>query len=617
MIPEATIAEIRERVDIVGLVGEYVRLTKSGTSFKGLCPFHAEKTPSFYVHPQRRFFHCFGCQASGDVFSFLTRLEGLAFPDAAQRLAERAGVEIPVADPEAESIRLRERKREDRFVQIVDDAAGFFVAQMSAHPGGALATEEYRRRGITDETATSFRLGYAPDEWDALRTHLAAKGWSPADAETVGLLVPRRGSGHYDRFRHRLMFPITDHQGRIVAFSGRALPSDETGDRAPAKYINSPEGPLYTKGEVLFGLHEGRVALRRTGVGLLCEGNFDLLALHQAGFDNAVAPMGTALTERQATLLKRYTGKTVLVFDGDSAGRKAVRAAFPILAKAGLQTAVVVLPPGSDPDSFLSEHGAEAFRTRVDAAPHIVEHLIDQAARETAGDPARKAEAIAELGPILQRVDNPVEVRLYIERVAQKFEVRDIDAVRQQLRRGVRQSRSARDSGRRVTEQGRENSAERPVSPRRQGPPPDPIEMELLGAILDHPSLVRTPEAETFGEVLTDPDLRAILDAISRAVGSRGTLEASELLDDLSNESAENSARQWLEGRLVAQQYEDGSDAERVLKGGLPRLVARAKKREAEELQRRASDARRLGEDALADELTRQRLELLRGALRK
>jgi DNA primase len=396
VIPEDTISQIRERTDMVALVSEYVPLKRSGRSFKGLCPFHSEKTPSFYVHPERCFFHCFGCQTSGDALSFVMKVEGRSFPDVVRMLAERAGVVIPVLDDREDAAYRRARAREERLVALMDAAAGFYVRQLREHPLGEMARAELERRSISMETADAFRLGYAPHGWDSLARWLREHEWSAAEAEEVGLLAPRRGGdGHYDRFRHRLLFPITDTNGRIVAFSGRVLdppPDEPLSDRMEgAKYVNSPEGPLYKKGEVLFGLHEGRVAVRREGWCLLCEGNFDLLALHQAGFQNSAAPMGTALTEAQAKLLRRFADRIVLLFDGDRAGRKAARGAWPVLSAAGLAARVVTLPPGDDPDSYIRAHGAQTLRGLVDAALGVVEFLVDDAAEEAGGDARAKA----------------------------------------------------------------------------------------------------------------------------------------------------------------------------------------------------------------------------------
>jgi len=592
-------------VDIKALVEEYVRLKRSGVSWKGLCPFHNEKTPSFYVHPQRRFFHCFGCKASGDVFAFLMKIEGLTFPEVARQLAERSGVEIPVADPEADAAAKRARQREDRLLGVIEAAAGFFLQQVEDHPHGHLARECWRARRIEDGSAATFRLGYAPLGWGGLTDYLQQKGWSPRDAEEVGLIVPKRsGKGWYDRFRHRLMFPIADHQGRIVAFSGRTLPTPDGVDpprEPPAKYINSPEGPLYKKGRILFGLHEGRVQTRRTGWVLVCEGNFDLVALHQGGFANSVAPMGTALTEDQVKLLKRYAERVVLLFDGDAAGRKAVRASFDVLAKVGVAAKVALLPPGEDPDSFLQKEGAEALQKRVDAAPGIVEFLIDDYAHD-ANDAADKAEAIQALGPVLIKVDNPVERNLYIERVAQRFAVRDLDSVKDQLRRGVRSARASRS--RRAAD-----PAPTPVRQGRKRPPKVPrLPGEILGALLDQPVLFRTGDAEKFGELLTSPDLRAIFEAAARMVEERGVVDGPSLLEQVEG----NPLFGWLEERLVVQAH-DEEGARAVLGQGLPQLEVRWAEGKARVLKDRIIAAYQAGDEALANELHREREALLRG----
>lgn len=614
MIPDDKIAEIRERTDIVALVQEYVPLKRSGASFKGLCPFHSEKTPSFYVHPGRQFFHCFGCQTSGDAVSFLMKIEGRPFPDIVRTLAERSGVELPVMNDREETAYRRARAREERLAAIVDAAAGYYVQQLADHPLASMAREELSRRGIEPRTAEKFRLGYAPHGWDNLVRWLADKGHSIEEAEEVGLVAPRRrGDGHYDRFRHRLLFPICDMQGRIVAFSGRALdpPEDEPlSDRGEgAKYVNSPEGPLYHKGDVLFGLHEGRVTVRREGWCLLCEGNFDLLALHQAGFDNSAAPMGTALTENQAKLLKRFSQRVVLLFDGDKAGRKAAGAAWPVLARAGLSARVVTLPPGDDPDTYLRTHGPETLRSLIDGAPGMVEFLIDDAAADSAGDAHDKAQAIEALGPVVAAVDNPIEARLYVERVARKFGVSDIDAVRQQLRRGVRASRAG--TRRRV-----DPSAETPMQQRPRAPARrvelHPLEADLVGALLSHPSLFVSEDAKKLEKLLTTEELRAIFHSAARMFELRGGVVGPALLA----ECAGNPAVSWLEERLSVDKYEDEDAAHQALRDGIPRLARQNIERELPRLADQIAAAHRAGDTQRALALTQQRDELFVSAHR-
>ena len=601
MISEDKIAEIRERAPIAEVIGNYVTLKKSGNSLKGLCPFHNEKTPSFYVHPNRGFYHCFGCKASGDVFSFLMHVEGKTFPEVARDLAEQTGVQLPAYDPQREAEHQRTKKQTERLASLMEKATEYYCTQLREHPDAKIARAEYLDRDVSEDSARAFRLGYAPHGWDSLARFLEQAGASPADAEAVGLIVARRsGRGHYDRFRHRLMFPITDVHGRVVAFSGRALrpaPSMEQPKEPPAKYLNSPENPLYHKGEVLYGLHEGRVEIRREDAVVLCEGNFDLVALHQAGFRNALAPMGTAFTDAHAKLIKRFAQKVTLLFDGDNAGRKAVREAYGVLTKAGLAAHVVTLPQGADPDSFLREQGAESLRARIVSAPTIIEHLIDDAAEGAEPNPHARADAIAKLGPILARVESPIERGLYVERVARKFGIADIGLVKRELRRGLgrtgERSTTRRDAVQQIT------------------PPVSELQSKLISALIDQPTLLHDDGMQKLPQLLTSPDLRAIFDSILRMVDKQGSLDATALLDELSD----NQLRPWLEAKLAVQEHSI-DDARRILDDGLPLLERKSIEQELPRLQRRIVEARRVGDDELAAGLTREFVELTRSAHR-
>ncbi|MFK7988742.1 MAG: DNA primase [Sandaracinaceae bacterium] len=606
MIPEEKVAEIRERTDIKALVGEYVQLKRSGTSFKGLCPFHSEKSPSFYVHPDRGFFHCFGCQASGDAISFLMRIDGTAFPDALSQLAERAGVEIVNLDSAEEQVARRRRQEKERLLSIVEAAAGFFVKMLAEHRFGPMAWDELRRRELGEDAVSRYRLGYAPHGWDELGGFLRDRGFSPNDCERVGLVVPRRQrEGYYDRFRHRLMFPVSDAHGRIVAFSGRALPDVE--DRGehdpPAKYINSPETPLYTKGQLLFGLHEARVGLRRSEVALMCEGNFDVVSLSHHGFANVVAPLGTALTATQCKLLRRFASTCVLLFDSDKAGRKAVRAAQPLLAQAGIAGKVVTLPPGDDPDSFLRSQGADGMRQLIEGAPSLIQWLIDQAATEAGADPRAKAEGIEALGPVLASLDNPVEARLYVEVVAHAFEVPDVGVVRQQLRRGALAARGKRPRRRR---------GEAPAAPEaaREAPvrrrPLVENEAKLVAAFVDQPGVHASVDVEKVQELLTSDGLRAILSATARWAGAR-SVDGSALLEVVEDGSPE---REWLIRRLAVQEFEDETSAQVFVERCSAVLAKKHVERETRRLGREIIAARRAGDNARADALSRQVTEL-------
>ena len=605
MIPEEKVSEIRDRTDIVALVSEHVELKRSGTSLKGLCPFHGEKTPSFYVHPDRGFFHCFGCQLSGDAISFLMRIDGLAFPEALRVLAERAGVEITALDSEDASAARQARARKERLLSVLETAAGFFAKMLDAHRFGPMAWAELSRRGIDRPMVERYRLGYAPHGWDELANDLAQRGVSPRDAEQVGLIVPRKtGQGHYDRFRHRLMFPIADTHGKIVAFSGRALEPVEGDERArqepPAKYVNSPETALYRKGDILFGLHEARVELRRQGIALVCEGNFDVVGLAQHGFHNVVAPLGTAFTPAQAKLLRRFASTAVLLFDADSAGRKAVRAAQPLLAKAGISGKVVTLPTGMDPDSFLRDRGAEALGKLINQAPPVVDWLIEGAAHDAGLDPRARADAIEALGPVIGSIDSPVERGLYEERVAQVFEIRDLRAVRSQLQRGSRGARPRRREA---------EAAPAPEPKRPAGPPLPELERQLVSAFLDQPSLHASECAEKVQPLLTSAQLRAIFLLTAQWVGARG-VDAAALLGQV----PEGSARDWLERRLAIQEFEDEEGARRFVERAAQKLERDRIGRETKRLRDELREAKRAGDDQRVQVLMRQITESFRRA---
>jgi DNA primase len=605
LIADELIAEIRDRTDIVALIGEYVDLKQRGANYIGLCPFHNEKTPSFNVRRDRQFFHCFGCQESGDALAFLMRLEGLNFPQAARALAERSGVEIPDSDDREEAERRRERVALERLYAVAEAAAVFYAAQLEQHPARQAAQQELASRAVLPSSVALFRLGYAPSGWDSLTTFLQQKGHSLADAETLGLIVKRRDRvGYYDRFRHRLMFPIIDLPGRVVAFSGRLLPQapdPARPDQQEPKYVNSPESAVYTKGELLFGLHQARVEIRRNGWAILCEGNFDLVALHQAGLRNAVAPLGTAFTQTQAKLLRRFGPRVTLMFDGDAAGRKAAQAAYPLLSKSDLTGRVAALPPGSDPDSYLRAHGVEALQRLVDGASGIVEYLIDAAAERVGPSAAERAEAVASLGPILMAVGNPVEIELYIQRIARRFAIADQRVVKEQLRRGVH-------SGAKEPERRPLTTMVAPSSGRVKLPQ---LQSELLGALLDKPALFSSPHADNLKELLTVAELQSIFSAAAAQFAERGTLDAPRLLGQL----AGNTATDWLQERLSVEAYSDDAQAEEVLRTRIPLLEKQNIERELPLLAQRIQLARQRGDENEATTLTRQRDERAKHAL--
>ncbi len=584
VIPDAKIAEIRERADIVEVIGEHVALKRAGANMKGVCPFHADTDPSFNVSPDRQFFYCFGCGVSGDVFTFLQRLEGLEFLEAAERLAERYGVELPRERGTPASRTARDRKREQvrRRHGVLELAAGFFEKRL-AGPEGAPARELLERRGVDMETAARFRLGYAPDSWQALLDHLGRNRVSAREAERVGLALPRKsGSGYYDRFRNRLVFTITDPAGHPIAFSARAI---EDAEKAGAKYVNSPETDDYKKGDVLYGLHQARIALSKTREAILVEGNFDVVSLSRLGFENVVAPLGTALTERQAAVLRRRADSIVVVFDGDAAGRKAAARAFPVLARAGLAVYVAPLPPDEDPDSLARGGGAAAVEELLSERRGLLDEIIDTSAARSDGTAQDAARRIVKLKPLLEAVRDSMERDVYRQRIAEAFRV-DPRTVFRHLRGAAVEAPAERRS--------------------RSGDLPGRSEeRELVGLLLDRPELAEAAASSGMVPMITTPSLRRIAEELVLRRRRKDSL-----LADLVAEAEDEPASRWLAERALQILYEDGAVAKSALEeigGRLSRYHLSRKIRDIDVEIREAHSAKQ--QDRALD-LMRQKAEI-------
>ena len=362
----AFISELKARADIYDIVSESVTLRKSGANWLGLCPFHSEKTPSFTVNPSKQIFHCFGCGAGGDVISFVTKHENMTFREALEVLAARYGVEIPSHNPQ-------KAERRDHLLQLVTEAETVFKRHLPSDPDAA---EYLEKRGMDEATVSAFSIGSAPDEWRFLLNTLQTKKYSVELMVLAGLVTAGKNRTFYDTFRGRIIFPIKNLYGKTVAFGGRAIKEGQV-----PKYLNSPETPLYNKSEVLYGLDLAKEAIKSEGFAFITEGYVDTIACHQFGFRNTVATLGTALTPGHCRLLKRFTEKVVLVFDGDSAGRKAARKALRLLLAVGLDPKVLILPEGLDPDGYLRARGAEDFQALFLQAEPMVEFLISGAIR--------------------------------------------------------------------------------------------------------------------------------------------------------------------------------------------------------------------------------------------
>lgn len=624
VIAQETIDRVRAHTAIVALIGETVKLQKRGRTHLGLCPFHKEKTPSFHVNEERGFYHCFGCGAHGDAFRFLMELEGLSFIEAIRRLAERAGITIVEHhDEQQKREELEARRRQDELYAVGNVAAEFFERMLREHSLGRHAQRELQKRGLGSDDPTdpiadalqAFRIGYAPYAWDGLANHLRDAGISHRAAEQVGLLVPRKsGSGHYDRFRHRLMFAVLDLQGRVIAFSGRALPDPEdaelralslervgssTPGEAPAKYVNSPESPIYKKREAVFGLYQARSAVRDAGMAVLVEGNFDVVSLHARGIKNVVAPLGTAFTAEQARLVKRFAPSVTLLFDGDSAGRRAVVASREPCKQAGLSAKVATLPQGTDPDELSRTQGAEAIRRVVGAARGLLEYLIESALDSFSGTDAHaRAAKLKEVTELITAEDDPA-VRALAEQHA--------DRIAGRLGMGdARTFRALRTSVLSGMGDGRASGPVRAPTPERARSSAGRTEVEqvIFGALLDYPELLGDDEVLA-GVDLAEGDIAGAIAALRQSCKDGALQNPEVVLAKLGP-----SIHPFASARLAAPRHERVEDAKSELLQNIAKLKRLELKRQRSEVVRELQHAASVGD---AD----QEMALLREHMRR
>ena len=413
LISEDVINQIKDRTDIVDIVGQHVSLTRAGQNLKGLCPFHQEKSPSFTVSPSRQIFHCFGCGAGGNVFTFLTRVTGASFPETVRDLGRRVGIEVQ--EPTADS--LSHASHTHRAEQVNQAAARWFHDNLRDERIGTEARTYLEARGIQQATIDRFGIGHAPVEWDGLLRAMAKQGITPQDVASAGLAIAREtGTGYYDRFRGRIMLTITDLRKRVVGFGGRVL-----GEGTP-KYLNSPDTPLFKKGQTLFALDVAREAVTRTKTVIVVEGYFDAIALHQAGLTQTVATLGTALTAEHVQVLRRFASKVILLFDPDPAGVRAALRGLDLFVNSGLGVKVVTLPAGDDPDTYVRKEGPEAFDRLEEQAPSLLDFALEHTAKTAEGSTIEgRIRSVDEILRILQKSEHPIEREERIRLVAERF----------------------------------------------------------------------------------------------------------------------------------------------------------------------------------------------------
>ena len=433
--PQTFLDDLKRQADIVRVVQDYVQLKKKGANWMACCPFHKEKTPSFSVSPAKEIFYCFGCHKGGSVFNFVMEMERVSFPEAIKLVAEKSGVPLPKLIDDS---RFEARRNEaDAVIELNKWALEWWEQQLESSGEARIACDYLLRREITYETRKTFRLGYAPDSWDALSIYLRQKGATQEQIERSGLVVKKEEGGSYDRFRGRLIFPVMDIQGKPIAFGGRTLRDED------AKYINSPETAAYIKGRNLFGLNLTRDEIRRAGFVILVEGFLDLIIPYQFGVRNVVASLGTALTPEQARLVSRFAHKVVVNYDGDNAGVQAAKKAIAILLAEDLEVKILVLPDGSDPDEFIRKSGVSEYQQQRGLAQPHIQFVIDQAVRDRKlSNPADKEAAIDEVLPYIRAVRSRLQKHEYFDIAMDSLRIVDA-SLKRELWHSIRYGSSA------------------------------------------------------------------------------------------------------------------------------------------------------------------------------
>lgn len=614
-IPDDKVQEVRDKVDIIDLVGRYVELRKAGRNFKGLCPFHQEKSPSFNVNPQRKGYKCFGCGAGGDAIGFVMEIEGKSFPEAVRKLAEQYGVHLP-ADAMSGGRGAGPTRHEKDAAYAVARAACELYESMLVDPEKGKSGRAYlERRGLTRELAERFRLGYAPAPaeagWDTLCLHIKKLGLSMDAAQTLGLVGKSERTGNlYDKFRGRLMFPIIQPGGEVIAFSGRIVPphdEDDRGGNPPPKYVNSSESLLFTKSKHLFALATARPAIREKKRAILVEGNVDVAKLHQWGHEEAVAPLGTALTPEQSRLLARFAEQVIMCFDGDKAGKKAAWSALPQLIDADLDVRMVLLPEGEDPDSIGEERFGALLRG---SRPALEEMMLRVAAK--AGDAAHaRGKALDRMLPLIARVRSESARELFAHRAAELFKmpVERIESALDGLRRSGHRPQSAQENSR---QKDSTSEAHVPLSAAVRSLPPLPAGQSRLAMLLvDVPHLATVAERAGALGCITDERLEPVVNAVIQ--GAKEGRDPS--LEDLLT-AVDPGAHQQLYATVFAGEYrglaDQGADPQDVL-GSLVR-ACRADEADARisAIKAEVSEALRQGFPEKARDLSRELSEQIR-----
>ena len=586
--PQTFIDDLRRQADIVRIVQDYVSLKKTGANWVARCPFHKETKPSFSVNPAKEIFYCFGCQKGGSVFNFIMEIERVTFPEAIKIVAEKSGIPLPKL---VDDSRFEAHKREsDTVIELNQWALSWWEQQLESGAAPARAARAYlEQRGITDETRKTFHLGFAPDAWEALSTHLRQKGATQEQLERSGLVVKKDEGGSYDRFRGRLIFPVMDAQAKPIAFGARGLkPDDEP------KYLNSPETPAYTKGRHLFGLNLTRDEIRKQGFVILVEGYLDLIVPYQAGVRNIVASLGTALTPEQVKLIARFARRVVVNYDGDRAGVQAAKRAIETLLTEDLEVKVLVLPDNADPDDFIRKYGVDEYQQRRGQAQPHIQFVIDRAVRDrNLRNPPDKQAAVEEVLPYVRAVRSRIQRRDYFDIAMDSLRVPPDQ--RREIWQRVRMGASGDGAG--VQE----------IVHRAAAAEPTDVEERLLQLLFEDEALRRVIlprlREEDYRDLVTAPIFRALIE-----LHDKGTEINSASLSEALAEDA--TANELLARLLTLKRWDFEEDALAAAERCVHDLRRLELDRCIDELNAEMAQADRAGENEKRDRLAMEVLEL-------
>lgn len=580
-IPEHIIDEIRQASDVVDIVGQYLPLKKMGNTYKTLCPFHQEKTPSFNVNPQKQIWHCFGCGKGGNVYTFLMEYDKVSFVEAVRTLAQKAGIKIPETRADFKD------GQHDLLYQANELAARFFSDNL-ADPKNTSAREYLEKRGITKEIQELFRLGYAPNEWDGFIKAAGHSGLSLPLLQESGLIVAREtGSGFYDRFRHRIIFPFFSLGGRVIGFGGRSL------EQSPqAKYLNSPETPIYHKGRGFYGFSQTKSAIGDAGYAILVEGNFDLIVPFQTGFKNILATAGTALTPDQARLLSRYARRVVVCYDPDNAGQAATERAIEPLLEAGLDVKAALLPPKMDPDAFIREKGAEEFRALIKNAISFVEFLVMRASlQKDLSQISEKSKLVNDLAGLMVKVEDTVSRSQYAR------ETSDLCGVDESLVLDLMRKKQGL-------------SPKQAAAPGNELPQTD-WEHEIFVLLIKRPQFLEEFGPQLKEGNLASPWLLGMLARLETQYGQSGRIEGAKLFEDLVDQEEQNRLSAIIARSHQGDDTMDDADKDRtVLRDYLKKLKELRLKPRMKDLQEQIKVSEKAGDQQQVSQLLAQYQEL-------